>query len=82
MSIDHIKKKTLFEIAERTYQISSSLKGLSALLNNTSSEIPLDRSEFNGLGNLLLGVSEELEEIEDVLRSGDAPDLRDKYKLN
>ena len=82
MSIDHIKKKTLYEVADRTYQMSSSLKGLSALLNNTSSEIPLDRSEFSGLGNLLLVMSQELEEMEDVLRTGDVPDLRDKYKLN
>lgn len=64
-----MKTKKKEDICNQIWVLSGTLKGLGALFERQSCEIPYDQSEFFGLGQMLGKLSEGLSDIEESLRS-------------
>jgi hypothetical protein len=71
MSINHLNKEALEDIAEKMWIAHGSLKGLAALFTQGSKNSCFESKELYGIGQLLKKISEDLEKLEDRLRSGD-----------
>lgn len=57
------------EICHQVWVLSGALKGIGALFQRQSIEMPYEQSELFGLGQLFSKLSDNLSELEDAIRS-------------
>lgn len=63
-----VSKDKLSKNCEEIWEVSSALKGLGALFEQQSLEVPYDNSELFGIGQCIKILSQRLTSIEDSLR--------------